>query len=395
MKLLVGRTISTVLHDSTIEKVLGIYPEEELAKREVFADAFKDGEIRYQDLRAQSNSIGIPWQFFFLSAEKIDAELAALERLRHKVSKRLLAKRPGSGEVTSRRILDRLLRLQTYLSDTADRTKTNPFCGSLKGRYKRDAVAHIWSHFAINRDLLRRKNKVAALEYLIERFEAGGINVCQGVLTNGMLPHLKGSRTVYKNTSGFVIRDECVPFAFIPSEINPDEKEGRQILTLVFLVSLIGLDAYDHSIGKDFKVSMLAARGQQRAAYDITTEFLLPEANTEVLRGTNVTASMRDDLATRHKITPTAVVVILRKRGIISAAKYEELTPPPQTARAGSVARTPKIEKSVRKFNGKFAYEQINRDFSGGQLTPVQTQYLLFGAVKKKAFRDYKRNLSL
>jgi hypothetical protein len=265
----------------------------------------------------------------------------------------------------------------------------------LKGRTVAVSAEHLRRHFAIDRETLRRKSKPDALAYLIEKFEEGGVNVCQGVLTNKILPHLKGSRSVYKNTSGFVVRDDHFPFAFIPSEINPDEREGRQIFTLVFLMALIGLEAYDHEIEKDFKVSMLSAVGRQRNAYNITSEFLMPYDGTEVLRGTEVTPAVRDDLSKRYKITPTAVVVILRKRNIIDVGEYEELLPIPATGGGKSVARTPSIETSVRKFNGKYAFEYINGDFAAGKITPVQTQYLLFGSINKNAFKKYKGKLGL
>jgi hypothetical protein len=394
MHLLIDDKIATVLDKGTIEKVLNLYPEEEFAKRPIFAKAFEEGSISYQDLRKECERIIIPWQLFLLEEAKLDEELARIENQRHKVSKRLLAKRTGTGTVTSKRILDRLLRLQTYLSENHS-GRVNRFCGSLKGRTVASAASHIFKHFGVSPETLRRKNKAAALDYLIEKFEEGGINVCQGVLTNKILPHLSDSRSVYKNTSGFVIKDGCFPFAFIPSEINPDEREGRQIFTLVFLIALIGLEAYDYQIEKDFKVSMLFAVGKQRVAYNIASEFLLPYCDTESLVGTKITGAVRDELAKRHKITPTAVVVILRKRGLLDPKQYDELMPPVLKGGAKSVARTPKIEASVRKFNGKFAYDFINADYSGRKITSVRAQYLLFGSINKKAFRAYRTRLGL
>lgn len=395
MNLLVHGQLAAVLEDATFESVLNIYPEEELAKKPAFAAALQNGAIEFKTLKDEAGRILIPWQMFFLDPTNLDAELSRIERLRHKASRRLLSKRRGSGNVTSKRILDRLVRCQTYISENHSTKSSNRFCGSLKKQSVGDAVRKIGEHFAIDMDTFRRKNKRDALAYLIEKIESGGVNICQGVLTNKILPHLKASRSVYKNTSGFVIHDENFPFAFIPSEINPDEREGRQIFTLVFLVALIGLEAYEYQMEQDFKVSMLKARGLQRKAYDIATELLLPSGHTAALEGASITFETREQLSRRYKLTPTAVVVILKKRGLISATEYEDLLPAPTLASGKSVARTPSIELSVRKFNGRYAFEYINSDFASRKITAVQMQYLLFGAINKKGFKQYKVKLGL
>jgi hypothetical protein len=394
MNLMIDNTIATQLDREAFERVLNVYPEEEIAKRRIFAEALRSDEIDFEALKEEAGKLIIPWQMFFLDRSSLEVELARIERLRHKASSRLFAKRSGAGSVTSKRILDRLIRCQTYIG--ANHTiEKNAFCGSLKGRSVGDAVRHISRHLGIDPNAFRAKNKVDALSYLIDKVEQGRINVSQGVLTNKILPLLSDSRNVYKNTSGFVIGDASVPFLFIPSEINPDEREGRQILTLVYLVTLIGLDAYEYQIERDFKASMLRAVGQQRTAYDIVSEFLLPFADTEPFREVDVTVSTRDWLAQRYKLTPSAVAVILRKRKIISFQKYKDLLPPAAPPRPRKGGSTPRVEASVRKFNGKYSYEYINRDFASGKITPVQTQYLLFGSINKNGFRKYKRNLGL
>ncbi|MCW2114428.1 hypothetical protein [Bradyrhizobium elkanii] len=395
MNLLVRSEIAVVLDDATFERVLNIYPEEELAKKPAFAVALQNGQIEFKTLMDEAGRILIPWQMFFLDPTNLDAELSRIERLRHRASRRLLSKRRGSGSITSKRILDRLVRCQTYLSENHANKSSNRFCGSLKRQSVADAVLTMLEHFAIDMDAFRRKNKRDALAYLVEKIEGGAVNVCQGVLTNKILPHLKASRSVYKNTSGFVIHDEHFPFAFIPSEINPDEREGRQIFTLAFLVALIGLDAYEYQMEQDFKVSLLKARGLRRKAYDIVTELLLPFGHTALLEGAPITFETRDHLSRRYKLTPTAVVVILKKRGLISTAEYEDLLPTPTPGGGKSVARTPSIDLSVRKFNGKYAFEYINADFASQKVTAVQMQYLLFGAINKKGFKQYKAKLGL
>ncbi len=394
MNLLVNGNLAADLSDATFRRVLNIYPEEKLEDREVLADALRAGEIEFSELKAESGRILIPWQMFLLSPSKLEIELSRIERLRHKAASVLAAKRTGAGNITSKRILDRLIRCLFYLSQNHS-LKSNEFCGSLRGLSASAAADSIAGYFGIDRRVFRLKNKPQALAYLIERIEEGQVNICQGVLTNKLLPHLSDSRSVYKNTSGFVIRNEHVPFIFLPSEVNPDEREGRQILTLVFLLSLIGLDAYDFQIEKDFKTRMLTARGREGSAYLIASEFLLPFEETETLRGTVINASVRDRLASRYKMSPSAVVTILRKRKLITHPQFNSLFPPMPPPRSGKGGQTPPIEQSIRKFNGRYAYEVINRDLRGGKITSIQAQYLLLGAPYKRGFKQYRKNLGI
>lgn len=394
MQITIKRKNSVNLDDTVVRRVLGLYPEEKLVDRPVFAAGLAGASTDYQEFLGECGKILIPWQLFFLTEANLLTELTHIESQRQKVSQKLFAKRRGDGDVTSKRIIDRLIRCQNYVTQNGIFPK-HGFCGSLKGMRSVDAAAHIAASFNIDADVFRRKKKADALAYIIKQLEEKNINVSQGVLTNKILPEVKGVRDVYKGTSGFAIKDEKVPFIFIPSEINPDEKDGRQIYTLIYLLVVIGLEEYDYIITKDFKASLLAARGLQKRIYDIASEFLLPQEKTEELRGVIITEAIRDDLSSRYKITPSAVTVILRKRGHIpDQATYEALLPErrPET-RDNGPRRHPRIDVSVRKFNGRHVCDLVNAAIKSRALYPVQAQYLLFGSVNKKNFKLYEKTL--
>lgn len=394
MKLLVNGNLATTLSATTFRRVLNIYPEERLEERGEVEAALQGQKIEFSVLKSECDKINIPWQIFLLDEGNLERELAHIEANRHQAAPALAAKRAGVGKITSKRILDRLMRSLTYTSENGSFSK-NTFCGSLRGLRLSEAAEEIARHFKINRAHLQTLNKPNALAYLIEKVEGGQVNVAQGVLTNKLLPHLAHSRSVYKNTSGFVIKHECLPYVFLPSEVNPDERDGRQIFTLLFLLSLIGLDAYNFQIERDFKTKMLAAKGREKSAYMIASEFLLPFKDTEILRGTLITAGVRNRLASRHKITPSAVVTILLKRTIITPAEFKELQPPIPPSRAAKGGRTPPIEQSIKKFNGLHVYDLINQNLKTGKIKPIQAQHLLLGGPYKKGFRQYRKNLGI
>lgn len=387
------------IDDQTIDRILGMYPEEELSRRTAFHAAKTSGEIELDDLRTESDKILIPWQLFLLDEPGLSRELQHIEKQRiDKISAKLVAKRRGQGHVTSKRIIDRQIRLQNFVTTYVPLPR-NPFCGSLKKLSVRAAVQHILDYFEIDVTKFRAaRTKADALNYLIQRVENRNINVSQGVLSNKMLPNWRVvSNSVYRNTSGFVVKDEKMPFVFLPSEINPEETDGRQIYTLVYLLVVIGMDEYGYFLERDFKAKALSAGGTLGRIYNITSELLLPSDVTEELRDAKVTAEKRDELATRFKITPTAVIVSLRRRKIISKITYEGLLPPPYVGKKRDATHfgNPRLEKSVRKFCGRHSFEEINRAIRASVLTNVQAQYLLFGMVNKKNYKIYRDRLKI
>src|SRR5665213_2235986 len=169
---------STEIDDNVVRRVLGIYPEEALVKRSVFETALAAGRIEYSDLQEEGEKILIPWQMFFLTSANLDTQIAHIESERqHKVSSKLVAKRRGTGNITSKRIIDRLIRQQNFLTSAAT-FPANSFCGSLKGVRTQQAAERILTNFEIKRETLwGYRTKGSALEYVIKKIEGKNINV--------------------------------------------------------------------------------------------------------------------------------------------------------------------------------------------------------------------------
>lgn len=398
MWITVNGTQSTEIDDGVVERILTLYPEEKLDERAVFKGAFLNGSIEYGDLVRESEKILIPWQLFLLDNKNFNTQIKHIETQRkHKISDKLMAKRRGTGEVTSKRIIDRLIRQQNFLNDNG-LFPTNPFCGSLKGIPTKKAVESILNHFAIDRSALwRYKGKGSALEYLISKIESGNINVSRGVLTNKLLPTWRVVPSdVYRNTSGFAIKDTNIPFIFLPSEINPDEVESRQIYSLIYLVTVIGLDQYDYFLNKDFKAKVMKATGTGARIHAITAELLMPTEETEKFRGQKITTQIRDTLAQAFKVSPLALVTTLRMRGIINKTEYEALKPKPFIPKKRTIpSRSPKVSTSVEKFCGNKSFTAINAAIKSKSLQSIQAQYLIFGSVNKKGYYRYRLELGL
>ena len=390
---------ATEIDNDVITQILNMYPEENLIERTVFKEALERGTIEFKDLRNESDKILIPWQMFLLEPEILKRELSHIDKQRSdKISDKLFSKRKGEGDITSKRILDRLIRLQNFICENSQMSQ-NEYCGSLVGKKDNECIGHIVSYFEINLEIFRSKNKNEALAYLISKIQNKGINISQGVLANKMLPawQVVGNE-LYKNTSGFVIKDEKVPFIFLPSEISPNEVDSRQIYTLIYLVFLIGLNEYDILIEKDFKAKAINAKGVQARLYKLTSELLLPSEHSDKLNGSDIDEALRDSLASKYKMSATAIVVTLRIRKIISAGQYKTLMPPEYVKNKNNSKQpmsSPAIENSVKKFCGKYSFDLVNTNIKNGTLTSVQAQYLLFGSVNKKNFKKYRMRLKI
>lgn len=376
MQVTVNGNNSTEIDDNVIKSILNLYPEEKLDQRAVFQTAFSRGSIEYKDLVSESEKILIPWQMFFLNDANFKTQIKHIEDQRkHKVSSKLFAKRRGAGEVTSKRIIDRLIRQQNYLCGTGV-LPANQFCSFIKNIHTKQAAERIVNHFEIDRNhLWRYKGKGRALEYLIGLVESKSINVSRGVLTNKLLPTWRVVPSdVYRNTSGFAIKDDCIPFIFLPSEINPDEVESRQIYSLVYLLVVIGLDQYDYYLDKDFKAKLMDAKGMSARIHAIASELLMPSVETDKLRDQTVTQTLRDELCDKFKVSPLALVTTLRMRGVISKSEYEALKPAAYVPKkVKGHTRSPKISTSVEKFCGKQSFATIRH---------TQPTFLYFSRAK-------------
>lgn len=401
MWVFVGKDKSVEIDDDVVREVINFYPEEGLSEQPVFQDAFKNGRIDIKKLKDRCEKIYLPWQLFFLSKDNLDIELERIENCRKdKFSSKLLTKRKGQGEITSKRILDRLIRIQNYILENG-KFAINAFCGSLKGRAVSEAANHIADYFEIDFKKFRDKKKADdSLKELISRIQGKNINVSRGVLSNGMLLHhnvVEGD--VYRNTCGFAIKDEKIPFIFLPSEINPDDIAYRQIYTLVYLLVAIGLGEFEYFVESDFSYKKIAQDKSDLNIHKITTEFLLPEKVTDGFRGTDITKSHIDDLKNQYKMSPTAVLTTLKIRGLITVQQFDELKPnpfvPSATPKESRFNTTVKISTSVKKFNGEVASLAINGAIKEGVLTSIPAQYLLFGRVNKKGYKEYLQQINV
>lgn len=388
-----GRDVLEI-DESSIQKILNIYSDEHLMERPVFANALESKDLSYTDLRHECETLLVPWQLFLLSPAKLGQETQKIEEKRKsKFDQKLIASRDNEGKGVSLRIADRLIALQEFAKEHV--AETNAFCGYLKNVHRDKWPQTIINYFEIDPAKLQSGKKKETLEYLINKAEAKHIRVARGVLTNKLLPVENKIRSTYRKSSGFVVKDEKVPYIFLPSEISDNETPGRQILTLFALLLLVGLDQYDLYITGTLE---LVARSNRtlRQIYGAVSEILLPFDETDKYKGQQVTPTLRDEIASKFMLTPSAVIVTMRQRDLITDTEYDTLINNIEGMSKGkSHARTPRIDTSVKKLCGSATHSDIVESLRSGALSNISAQYLIFGRVDKLRFAKYKANVGL
>lgn len=379
------------INEDVINIILDIYPDENLHERKVFKNALNSKEITFADLTKECSTLHIPWQLFLLSIEKTSQEVSKINNLRKsKFDFSKIANRASfSCKYISMRLLDRIIALQQFAKETT--SPKNQFCNALTRVDRHNWVPFIIRYFDIDLQKFSDLKKEKALEYIINLLEAKNICVSRGVLANKVLPISPELRKSYKQSSGFVVQDNTLPYIFLPNEINRDETAGRQIYTLISLLILIGLSEYNILVNSDFESRINGSRLTKKI-HGAVTEFLLPFEVTEQYKNKPINPQVRDALSEQYKLTPTAVVITLRERGLIDPEECEKLlnSIPKKPSSKDSFFKQQKLTTSVEKFCGKTTNANIKDRIHNKTLETTRAQYLLFGQIDKPRFHKFK-----
>ena len=388
------------IDEESIRKILNIYPDEHLANRPIFANAFSSGEIAFTDLRKECNTLMIPWQLFLLDSSKIDDTVAKInDRRKAKFDNRMIASRDNGEGGISLRIADRLIALQEFASKTIN--DQNPYCGSLVGQHRDKWAKLVTDHFQIDRKRLTGGKKGKTLDYIISCAEAQDVRIARGVLdsNNLLLPVARDILPIYRKSSGFAVKDDKVPYIFLPNELNDSETAGRQVLTLFVLLILIGNDQYNLYLSGELELQL---KGQRtlRQAFGVATDILLPHEETDKLSGKKITNAMRDDLASRFMLSPSAIVVTLRQRGIITSDVEQQklldgITGVPLGESTSTFKRAANIDTAIKKMYGNTTTNDIINAITSRSLKSTEAQYLIFGRIDKLRFAKFKATVGI
>ncbi|HEY9481199.1 MAG TPA: hypothetical protein VIR98_03165 [Candidatus Paceibacterota bacterium] len=385
------------IEDAVFSGLLSFYPEERLLNREKFAAAKRDGVISFSELKSESETLFIPWQMFFLNSTKLKKQLNNIESNRaDKISLSFMSRRPGRRGAFSMRLIDKFVRIQSFLTLNSS-FPINQFPGSLKDLSVPDSVNKILEYFSIDIEFFRTRRTVKmAIDYLIDCLAKKNINVAQGTTAYGLMPRTESHAPLYKNLSGFCLKDARVPFIYLSTnEVSDEEPVGRQIYTLIYLISMIGLDIYSLAIKAKSVIKIAGGDRRSNLANEITSELLMPKEKMEEYRHRNVTQDDLKAMCLKYKVTPRAALYRLKKERIINQQEYDDLieenpyipSPPPPNG--------PKLETSVKKLVGELVFGVTNNLVGNKTISPVQAQIIMFGRPDTRKWIGYRSNLGI
>jgi len=385
------------IEDDVFKDLLSFYPEEKLIHRPKFSEALGKDSISYRDLKSEAETLFIPWQMFFLEKTKLETQLKNIEQNRaDRITTSFLSKRSGRSGSFSARLVDRFIRTQNFLVSNGS-FSVNNFNKSLSGLNISEAVKSILSHFTIDMNIFRKQPTVAkAIDYLIACISKGNINVARGTTAHGLMPSTKNHRMLYKNMSGFCLKDDKVPFIYLSTnEVVGEEAVGRQVYTLVYLLTLIGLDIYSFAVNAKSVVRVPNGDARTQLANAITSELLIPKKELEIYRGKKITWDDVKSISLDFKVTPRAVLFRLKKDVFITAYEHDLLLNRnpfiPKTQRMNG----PRVETSVKKLSGDLVFNSANSLTKVGTLRPIQAQIILFGKPDSIKWREYRTSMGI
>jgi hypothetical protein len=340
-----------------------------LSRRAPYLNALTSSEISFDDLLNLARKAEIPYSLFFAPQQVVDAQL------KRKTDKLLAGISKQAFSMNSRSlvrlqdvelIVKDLLRKQEELKRRDRSLAVNSVVACLKGSRRTVAEDADILRSSLGFELSEMKSarsKQAALDLLIERFEAKQLLISQS--QQHYMPQLlpRGVRF-----SGLCVRDKRIPFIFLTGgdgDANP-EPAGRKVFTLVLLAVLVARGRFCTVAYSDQTSDPLADH-----EYMLAEEILLPAA--ELRRAKVSTLDSVKEYADTYKVTPSALAMRVRRLGIVSKLQSEEYLAALAAEfanRPTQTARSPRPVNAVRKYAGAEYSRRMLHALDQGTVSP-------------------------
>jgi hypothetical protein len=315
-----------------------------------FTRALSSGAIDFGELVRLARKADIPYTLFFAPPEVVNAQLERKTKIL------LSGVRKTAFSMNSRSkvrlsdvelIVKDLLRKQDRLKRLDDSLADNKAVGCIRrsaGVVQDADTLRTTLGFTVS-DIKAAKNKRAAFELLVERFEAQQVLVSRSQ-KNYMPQQLRGRAKF----SGMCVRDRKVPYIFLTNGDEGDNYEpaGRKVFTLILLGVFVARAKFA-PVSYDDQTDGLITDYE----YQLTEEVLMPASEVRGLDASTMEAVHAG--ADTYRVTPSAFVMRAQRLGLIgkdqARAYLEELAADfasRQKSRGGPV---PAIS-AIKRYNG-------------------------------------------
>ena len=249
--------------------------------------------------------------------------------------------------------------------------------------------------------------KKDALAYIIQQLSEHQVGIAQLKIYNQLVPTIEPIRASYKNSSGFVLHDQNFPYICLPTqkikEGEIEEAIGRQIYTLLYMVVAVALGSPNRSVNPRFNefhdhnlddslVKKHHAVLSEIVIPDTEESFIATELDGKIIKRL-VDAETLMNLSKKYKLTPRAILNILKNRGWIPRdVNMADSLQHASNDIQGHGRASP--QTMVETLYGRLAAHTVMQDAlmstDSDRLSAHDAQHLLFGRIDKGLWRKLK-----
>lgn len=336
--------------------------------RKPYRTALSTSVISFDVLVDLARKAEIPYSLFFAPPALVDAQV------RKKIDTLLAGVGKDAFSLNSRSkvelrdvelIVKDLLRKQEILKRLDGGLSLNAIVGCLKrseGGVSADATSlRNMLGFTVD-DLRECKTKTAALNLLIDRFEAKQLLVSRS--QQNFMPQNLPRGVKF---SGMCVKDKKVPYLFLTGGDSGDNPEpvGRQLFTLVLLGVLVARNKFAPVTYDDYADEPISA-----VEFELAEEILMPAGMVEDLSIDSLDALKA--AAEAFRVTPSAMVMRARRLGIVTPVTANAFLNALQTEfaeRAKPTSKQPKAVNAIRRYNGTEFSRRMVQQLDAGRLS--------------------------
>lgn len=378
----VERSVFTALFDESV-----------VSGRAPYLKALQTSTITFDALVDLARKAEIPYTLFFAPHQVVNQQLKKkTDTLLAGVSKETFSMNSRS-RVRLRDIeliVKDILRKQELLKKLDNTLEKNRIVGVLRrsrNSVVQDAETLRSTLGFTTADVKAAKNKEAAFNLLIDRFEARQLFVSQS--QQDYMPQRMPGGVKF---SGMSVRDKKIPFLFLTSGDEGDNPEpaGRKVFTLVLLAVFVARGKFAPVTYNDRTGEPITNR-----EYELAEEVLMPEAEVRHLDASTLNALRA--CADTYRITPSAFVMRARRLCMISRAEADGYLNQLAAEFARSkklTGRSPKPVNGIRKYNGvEFSRRMLHQLDRGGISAGEFCRVVCLNKIKPTQIHEFRAAL--
>lgn len=368
---------------------IALFDNSVVSEYQPIVNAVTSGSITFDDLVQFARRADIPYALLFAPMEVVEAQLQRKTKiLLEGVGKDAFSLNSRSRVRLSdvELIVKDLLRKQELLKKRDGSLTNNDVVGCLRrqGGVLHDAQVIRRSLGFTVEEIKEAKNKAAAFDMLIDRFEAKQVLVSRS--QRGYMPQNLRERARF---SGICVRDKKVPYVFLANADEGDNYEpaGRKVFTLVLMGVFVARAKFAAVTYDDHTGGLITDY-----EYELAEEVLMP-AN-EVLRGDASTLDAVRASADVYRVTPSAFVMRAQRLELISRAQahaYLDQLAADFADRERSRGYPAKRMNAIMRYNGPEFSRRMIRLLERGQVTEGEfCRYVALNKFKPHQISEFK-----